>query len=360
MLTNNLKLAFRQLSKHRTYALLNVLGLAIGIAASLLIYRILRYELSFNHNFEQHERIVRFYTQVTGGENGLQRGRGLPLPAMEAIANKVPTFEYTTRLREDWPTITVPDPSGGAPLKKIKPWEAEISFFAEPAVFKVFDFKWLAGDPATALKDVGDLVLTRKVAEHCFGNVENALGKAVELDNNVPCTVIGVIENLPDNCDFPLFSLASYATLRAHKELYYFEEGNWGSISSNDQLFGLLHDKNQFDNAAALVAQVGLEEMNKGASDRKASFGIQSLKDMHYDEETGSSGTHTISQARLWVLGSIGFLVLLMACFNFINLATALASLRAKEVGVRKAVGGARGAQLAHSRVSAALASKRR
>lgn len=346
MLRNNLQLAFRQLSKNRTYALLNILGLAVGVAASLLVYRILHYELSFNQNFDKSERIVRVLTKTSGGEKGVQLQRGLPIPAMAAMEQSMTHFEQTSRLHEDWPTVSVPNPGGGL-AKKMDPNQetGEISFFVEPGFLKIFNFEWLAGDPSTALKEAGDIILTRRVAEFCFNNYADALGKTVLLDNSVPCIVRGVIKNLPDNCDFPIFTLTSYATLRAYPAIYEFQEDEWGSISSNDQFFALLHDKNQFDAANNALASVGKEEFNKGnARNVTQRLDLQSLNDMHFDDEVGSAGTHTISRTRLWVLASIGFLILLMACFNFINLATALASLRAREVGVRKAIGGARAA----------------
>jgi predicted permease len=345
MFRNHIHLALRQLSKHRNYAILNILGLAIGIAAALLVYRILRYELSFNQNFDNHDRIARVILEVSGGEKGLWHNRGLPIPAMAAMETSMPLFDQMSRIREDWPTISVPGVGGGPPIKKTspEPQGGQISYFVEPAFLNIFNLTWLAGDPTTALDKTGDIVLSRKVAEYCFNNYTDAIGKTVVLDNNVPCTVRAVFENLPVNCDFQLLSLTSFSTLRANAALYNYEEGDWGSTSSNDQFFVLLRDKNQFPAAQQALAQVGKEEFSRdNARNIKARLVLQPLEDMHYDEEVGGSSAHTISKARLWVLATIGFMVLLMACFNFINLATALASLRAREVGVRKAVGGAR------------------
>lgn len=348
MLITNLHLAFRQLSKNRTYTLLNIFGLAVGIAASLLIYRILRFEMSFNQNFRNRDRIVHVITRTTGGESGDVRDRGIPIPAMAAMENAMPQFELTTRIHEDWPTLTIPNPGGGAPLKKMGIGEHEISYFAQPSFLKILDFQWIAGDPATALNNAGDIILTRRAAEYCFEKCENALGKTVVLDNNVPCTVRGVIETMPATCDFPFFTIASYATLQANKDLYGFVEDQWGSISSNDQFFALLRDKSQFSATETALAQIGKSEMNNDDKPATtASLAMQNMADMHFDEEIGNSTVPTISRTRLWVLASIGFLVLLMACFNFINLATALASMRAREVGVRKAIGGARSALIA-------------
>jgi putative ABC transport system permease protein len=342
MLKNNLLLAWRHLLKNKTYAAINIFGLAVGIAACLIIWRILRYETSFNQNFAKNERIARIIFSVTGGPNGDHLERGLPQPGMIAIQNGMTQLEATSRIREDWPTLTVPDPMGAVPFKKTMLKDGEISFFVEPDFVKIFDFKWLVGDANTALKEAGSIVLTRRVAEICFETPEKALNQTMIQDNNVPVIVRGVIENLPKNCDLPIFSLTSYATLAANKEFYNFQNDDWGSTSSNDQLFVLLQNKNQFASLDAPLSAVGKSELNKAGDDKNmtARFLFQPLNEMHYGEEAGLSASPTISKTRLAILALIGVLVMAMACFNFINLATALAATRSREVGVRKAIGG--------------------
>ena len=129
-----------------------------------------------------------------------------------------------------------------------------------------------------------------------------------------------------------------------HARLWIDRLEDWGSTSSNDQMFGLLADENQFEAANNLIAQVGQEEYAKerGGTLSSRKHLLQPFSELHYDDRYGTSATHVISKSRLWVLSSIGFLVLLMACFNFINLSTAQALRRSKEVGVRKTLGGSR------------------
>lgn len=343
MLTNNLKLALRNLRRQGGFTLLNVLGLAVGIAAVLLIFRIVWFEMGFNKNFKNYTRIVRVVTNERTQDGATGINSCIPIPAMEVMRNTVPQFEHLVRLREAWPNIIVPNPAGGVPLKKFAPVgdDYEISFFAEPAFFQIFDLEWLAGDPGTALNDVGSVVLTRKMAEKCFGSWQESMGKALLLDNIVPVTVRGVVQNLPLQCDFPINLLISYATLKPNSNLYAYDE-DWGACSSNNQVYALLRDPNQWDAASAALSKVGEQEYSQRGY-RSRTHALQAFADLHFNENIHHSGTHTMPKNRLWVLGSIGLLILIMACFNFINLSTAQASLRAKEVGVRKALGGGRG-----------------
>lgn len=342
MLTNNFKLAYRNLRNQKGFATLNILGLAVGIASVLLIFRIVTYELSFNKNFKNYDRIARVVTMERTQDGGTEQSVCIPIPAMEAMRSTVPQFEQMCRVREVWPNIIVPNPAGGAPLKKFSPngINPELSFFAEPSFFQIFDLQWLAGDPATALNDVGSVVLTQKMAEKCFGTWEEAVSKTLLLDNIVPVTVRGVVADFPVNCDFPLNALISYATLKPNANLYFYDE-EWGACSSNNQVYALLRDPGQWGSANTALAKVGEKEYQEGGI-RSKEHTLQAFSSLHYDERFHSSG-YIVPMSRLWILGSIGLLILIMACFNFINLATAQASLRAKEVGVRKTLGGGRG-----------------
>ncbi|MBC7776820.1 MAG: ABC transporter permease, partial [Phycisphaerae bacterium] len=237
MLLNNLKLALRNLRNQKSFAVLNILGLAVGIAAVLLIFRIVHYELSFNKNFQNYERIVRIVTKDVGLDGEESYTRGMPLPSMSVVKSTVPQFAATSKIKEYWPTVLVPNPTGGPALKKFNMGQDKISFFVEPEFFQIFDFQWLAGEKNSALKEPNTLVLTRKMAEMCFGNWENALGQTLLIEND-PMTVQGVVADAPVNCDLPLSLVVSYSTILGNKEKYEYHE-DWGSTSSNDQMFGL-------------------------------------------------------------------------------------------------------------------------
>ena len=341
MFFNNLKIAFRSLRKNRIYALINLFGLTIGIAASLLIFRMVNYELSFNKDFENYDRI---YRVVAKQNKNIDDGKSVctPIPAMDAMESTVSQFDAFSRIKELWATITIPNPTGGAPLKKFALEGQQTALFTSSEFFKVFNFQWLGGDPSTALTEPGTIVLTKSWAEKCFDSYEVAMNNVVMLDNLIPVTVKGVIDDLPSNIDFTFPFLVSYETLKANKELFFYGE-SWGSCSSNDQVFVTLTDNSQEAAANELLATVGKEEYTDESGIQKRTHYLQPLSELHFDEDLGHSGSHLISKTRLKVLGFIGILILLMACFNFINLATAQSMLRAKEVGVRKTLGSRKG-----------------
>ncbi|MBX2892742.1 MAG: ABC transporter permease [Saprospiraceae bacterium] len=342
MLATYLKLALRNLSNNRLYSAINILGLAIGIAACLLIFRIVHYELSFNKHFRHHDRIVRVVTEVHSPTEGTGYTTGIPIPAMDAIQASVPQFEQYARIKEIWPTITVPDATDGTTTRKFNTDDQhELGIFAEPAFFKIFDWQWLAGDPETALNEPGYVVLTQKMAEKCFDTWQAALGKTLLLDNAVLLTVKGVVANAPNNTNFPFHLMVSYETLKKNTNRYFYSN-EWGSTSSNDQVFALLHDAGQLAAAGEVLATIGQAEYKKENPNFSKKHRLQRLADLHYDDRFGINGSHVISKSRLWVLSLVGVLILVMACFNFINLATALAARRAREVGVRKTLGGNR------------------
>lgn len=344
MLTSYLKIAFRNLKRKKGFSLINILGLSVGIAAVLLIFRMVQYELSFNKNFKNYDRIVRVCTHERGLDGQEGYTRGLPIPAMSVLKNTISQFAASTRIKEYWPIVLVPNPAGGAPLKKFNTVEGEIALFAESTFLDIFDFPWLAGDKQNALEAPNTIVLCQKLAEKCFGNWQNAIGQTLFIDNT-PMMVRGVFENPPVQCDFPVSLLVSYQTLISDPKKYEYRE-DWGSTSSNDQFFALLHEADQLQEANAAVEKVGQKEYKEEGGGQNAYKGhlLQPLSELHYDDRFGTFATHIIAKSRLWVLSSIGILILLMACFNFINLSTAQALGRSKEVGVRKTLGGSQSA----------------
>jgi putative ABC transport system permease protein len=342
MIINYLTIAWRSLARQRGFAALNIVGLAVGIAAVLLIYRMVRFELSFNQNFKNYDRIVRVVTDEQNSDGEAVYNRGVPLPAMEEIKRTVPQFAASARIKESWPILLVADPAGGVPKVKVGMKEGQFSLFADPAFFQVFDFQWLTSDASALLNAPNTIVLSQPVAEQCFGQWANAPGKTLLVDN-IPMLVQGVYALPPKNSDFPVMSVVSYSTLTTNPE-FYDHLPDWSSISSNDQMYALLQDPSQFDAALQIIANVGQNEYKNGRQGRVSTRrnNLQRFSDLHYDDNYGASVTNSTPRSRLWVLSSIGFLILLMACFNFINLTTAQALRRSREVGVRKALGGAR------------------
>ncbi|MFN8302113.1 MAG: ABC transporter permease [Saprospiraceae bacterium] len=344
MFRNYFSLAVRHLLKNRTYSVINILGLAIGIAACLLIFRLVHYELSFDTFRPNYERICRVVTHEHTPNDSEASTAGIPLPAMDAMQAAVPQFEAFARVHSMWPTITVPESPGSLLGRKYATNdEQEVGVFVEPSFFRIIQWEWLAGEPDMALGPVNSAVLTEKMAKKCFGSWQLAIGKNLVLDNAVLVTVNGIIADPPANSDFQFHMLVSYNTLKANDKLYFYTP-DWGSISSNDQAYVLLRDAGQFQAANTVLAGVGREEYRKNDPTNLKTHVLQPLAQLHFDERYGSHfGTHMSSKSRLGILSVVGFLVLAMACFNFINLATAQAAGRSREVGVRKTLGGSRG-----------------
>lgn len=343
MLGNNYKIALRTLLKNKTNSVINILGLAIGIASVLLIYRMVSYELSFNKNFENYDRIVRVVSATQALVPDNEDTRGLPIPAMAAIEEQVGQFEKTSRVQELFGTINLRDPNSNQSLDKIGLDDQDIGYFVQATFFEIFDFDFLAGNPKLTMTEPNTLVLSKPVAEKAFGKWEDAMGQLVYLDNSIPCKVVGIYERLPANTDFLIPYMVSYETLRSNAGRYRFREDSWGSTSSMDQFYALLQNKEDLDAANAALANIGREQYDRSNQPNKRQHIAQPLADLHYNDQFGSSGSHITPKSRLWVLGFIGLLILIMACFNFINLTTAQSILRAKEVGVRKTLGSARG-----------------
>ncbi len=338
MIFNHFKYSVRTIYKFKIYSAIKMVGLAIGIAAAMLIFRMLKYETSFNKNFSNYDRVARIVHIQKDKDQEEDHGACTPIPAMDEMQNTIPQFDELVRIKEMWSGLTVPDPAGGNPLKKMAVGNEQISFFVENSFFEIFNLKWLAGNQKTALSTPGTIVLTRQWAEKCFGSWDKAMGETLLIDNVTPVQVEGVVDDLPPNCDFPIQYLVSYETLKSNP-IQFFHSEHWGSCSSNDQVYVLLSENADRKSINAELAKIGGEHYSNRAGEQIKFHYLQDLSDLHYNQNIGHSGTHYMTRSRLTILSMIGILILFMACFNFINLATAQATLRIKEVGVRKTLG---------------------
>jgi predicted permease len=233
--------------------------------------------------------------------------------------------------------ITIADASG---VKKFL--EQKGIFYAEPQLFELFDAKWLSGTPAL-LNNENEMVLNRSLAEKYFGDWQSAIGKMVQLDNKFSLRISGVIEDEPANSDFPFSLLISYKTfLSNYKEFGYGNLDQWGWAVSWHQIYALLPEKT---NLTAFNAQLDKYATSFYEQDPKfkLTYYFRPLKEVHFDTRFENNGAYVISKTSLYTLFFIGVLILTMACINFVNLSTALAAKRSKEVGVRKVLGGNRG-----------------
>jgi putative ABC transport system permease protein len=207
-------------------------------------------------------------------------------------------------------------------------------FFAEPEFFGIFNFPLLAGNPKTALSALNTAVLTQELAEKYFGDWHEAIGKFIKYDNNIVCKITGVLKNIPVNTDFPLAVIISLKTVEQAADI---STEDWVSQDGSLNTFVRL-PKNmpaqQFEKDLNRFVKKHLtaEQANQG-------YILQPLADMHYQSEFGTYRGSTFSKKLIGALSLMAFFLLIIACINFINLATAQAVNRSKEVGVRKVLG---------------------
>jgi putative ABC transport system permease protein len=330
MLRNYFKIAFRSLVKNKTFSLINIIGMAVSVAACLLLFYVVHYELSFDAFFTNKDRIYRIVNEVSRPE-GKDYGEGIPAPLPAAIRQDFPQLKQVATI------LSIPgsqiDVLNKEKKDEIKFKEKLGVFYAEPQFFNIFDFGWLHGSPEV-LNEPNTAVLTQETAERYFGNWKNAIGKSIEFRNADVLKVSGIIKNIPISSDFPLKVVISYKTLGK-------ERSSWGSITSRRQCFVLLDEHTSAQQIESLMP--AFEKKHQPADDDILEhYTLQALKDIHFDARYGNFNGRTSNKTTLWSLGMIGILLIVTASINFVNLAIAQVMKRSKEVGVRKVLGSKR------------------
>jgi putative ABC transport system permease protein len=333
MFRNYLKIAFRTLRSQWNYTLLNLVGLAVGLAGGLLIFLFVRYHLSTDRHHAKFERIFRVNTDLHLPDGSVEYGAGVPLPLAQVLRESYPAIEHAAFLstvREV--TVSVRQPGRVAPVRFR---EHRGIGFVEPEWFDMLDYTWLRGTAQTALRAPNQVVLTESWAKKYFGNTD-PVGQVLTLDNRTRVRVTGVLADPSAPTDTPLGAFVSLATLTQWDSA--FDPTDWTWLNSTSRLYVTLRDP-----AAASRIQQSFSALTRKHYGKEAHifrFGLQPMREFHFDVARGGGA---IRASLLWSLGVVGFLLVGAACINFVNLATAQALRRSKEVGVRKTLGSSRG-----------------
>ncbi|HTL08918.1 MAG TPA: FtsX-like permease family protein, partial [Chitinophagaceae bacterium] len=209
--------------------------------------------------------------------------------------------------------------------------------FTQPDYFALFNAQWLQGS-ATVLSMPGNIILDKTTATKYFGDWKNASGQYIKLDNAILLKVGGVVADAPANSDFPMKAFISYETVKQYGDKYNYNP-EWGSLSSSFQVYVLLPQNVQ---ASSIQAQLpGFAKKHYRPDSRRTNI-LQPMSALHFDTKYGSLGDHSTSKTILWTLSLIGVLIIIMASINFVNLSTAQAVGRSREVGIRKVLGSTR------------------
>lgn len=319
MLKNYLKITLRNIFKNKIYSFINIFGLAVGLAATILILLWVMDELSFNYFNNNIERI--YIAAQTQHYKNMEDFTVSATPTALApyLKSVYPAVEYSTRYTaySDENLVSYEEKNFSETVK-----------YADPDFFKIFTFNFIEGKIENAFKEPNSIVITKKTAEKYFGS-ENALGKIFKVDGNYDFKVTGVIKNIPDNSDIKFDMLAPMQAM----DNFHADLNNWGSNMLNT--FVLLKEGTSHGTENKKIKSVLQQHIQASTAGDLFLF---PFKDYHLYSVNGTGGK--IKSVRLFLI--IAFITLLIACINFMNLATARASRRTTEVGIKKVVGASR------------------
>lgn len=343
MFKNYLKIAFRHLWKHKGFSFINIAGLAIGLTCFLLISLFVAHELSYDRWNPQVERIVRPYSDIKFGGSEMHMAVSGAVIGPD-VAREMPDVQAFCRLR-DYGTYLVR--RDGEMQQNFE--EREI-LTADSSFFEVFPLPILAGNSKTCLQEPNTIAISKSKAEKYFGTVQMAMGETLILDNRQKCKITAVYEDMPTNNHFDADFLIA---MNGNREVD--QASPLWATSNNFHTYFLLRPgtdvekfKAKFDafseqkiaETAKMMMNLSIEEFE--ATGQYARYTLQDVTDIHLYSDLDVELAANSSIQYIWVFGAIALFVLFIACINFMNLTTARSANRAKEIGVRKVLGGLR------------------
>lgn len=331
MIKNYFKTAFRNFNKNKVTTLINVLGLSIGISAALIIFMVIEYDYSFDKYEPGKERIYRIVTDGEGSKN-----QGVPSPLHEALKHNVTGIETAAAIFDynDWNVKVLVPQGNNKPSKVFKKQDHIV--FADGNYFSIFPHEWVAGNKRTSLQNPYSLLLSESRAQQYFPGIspEQLIGKIVVFSDTVRTTITGIIKDLKVNSDFENKAFISLVTLSSSNLKQYYNWEEWGNTNSNTQLIVKLLPAvlpQQVNKQLAAIFKEHITDPN----DAKTIHRLQPLSDIH----TNPDYEARVNPSTIRYLMLLAAFLLLLGAINFINLSTAHATERAKEIGIRKTLG---------------------
>lgn len=335
MFRNYLTIAFRNVVKNKVFSAINIFGLGIGLAACLLIFQFVSFELSYDNFHEKRDRIYRVTNDRYQNGKLIQHGT-ITYPTIgPTMAKDFPEIESYTRIMP-----------AGEMIAKVdgKIFKGDYCHFMDEHFLTVFDFPLLAGDKTTALKDRYSIVMTEKMAKKYFGVADNdysrILGREIYwgLDNQ-PYRVTGVCKNVPENSHLEFDALISYATLINAESHDADDSWTWSDMR---HYIVLKPGVNYKDVEAKFPAFSDRHFQGDKVSGSVEKFYLQPVKDAHLYSDYEYDIAKVASGKAVWAMVIVAGFVLFIAWINYINLTTSRALERGKEVGLRKVMGAIR------------------
>ena len=310
MFRNYLRITLRILKNNKTYTSINITGLAVGMACSMLIFVFVQHELSYDRFHPDAEQIYQVLSHTDINNWSIS-----PTPLGPALKEEFPEILETSRYHWIW---------GGAMVSyEDRSFNIERMRFGDPSFFRLFHFPFIQGDPETALTNPNSIVITKAMAQKYFGEVD-ALGKVLTLNQKYPLTVTGIVDNFPANSTIR-FDILAPIEFNMQNLVDYERYNTW------DNIIVVTYIKCRDNEDTDVLNEKIIQFVNKHRGRETLSFTLLPLTERHF--------FFTSSKASVYVFLFISIFILVIACFNFMNLAIARSARRIKEIGMRKIVG---------------------
>jgi len=328
MFRNYLKVAFRYLSRYKGYSLINILGLAVGITCCILIMLFVRSEFSYDRSHTKADRLYRVWQhEKYEGEDFINSAT--PLPMAGAIQHSYPEVEATCRVYAFNPMVKVHQNSFSEPVRMV-----------DSTFFQLFDFQLMEGDRSNPFPTANSAILTPELAKKYFGN-ENAIGKDIEIqfgEQKELFKIAGIAKSPPEASSIKYQMLIPFSNAKLIFRPRTFT--SWFNVYS--ETYVLLHDKVNASDLEKKFPMMMKQQLGEEYKEGGFVLHLQPITDIHLNTNV-PVGIEPISNPKYsYILATIGFLLLLVACINFITLSIGRSTTRALEVGVRKALGAER------------------
>jgi putative ABC transport system permease protein len=346
MFKNYFTTAIRNFFRHKVFSAINVLGLSIGISSALVIFLIVYYEFSFDKFEKDRDRIYRVVLDVKfGGVDGHSTGVQAPLGSaiqneVTGVENTVPVFQFQGDASAK---VSVIRRSSTQPVVFKK--QNDI-VFTNPQYFSLLPYKWIVGSPNASLKDPFNVVLSESRAKQYFPSLSynDILGKTITYNDDITATVSGIVKDLNEQTLFKSVEFISFSTIAQTHLQGQFMMNVWNDWMVYSNLYVKLAkgvSSTQVERQLKNLLSKYNKEANKDAANTMA-FSLQPLRDIHFDNRYQGFGERIAHKPTLYGLLAVAAFLLLLGCINFINLTTANAANRAKEIGIRKTMGGSK------------------
>lgn len=326
MIKNIFTVAFRSLWRQKAFSLINIIGLAFGITACILIFLFIEFETSFDKYHSRANEIYRVVSKEELAETTIERST-VHYPLAHALQMDLADYDITGLFNQSMNTCKVDD----------KLFQLENVLYVDSVFFKMFDIEWVIGNENSVKTVENSVVLSESLAKTWFNN-DLAIGKIIDLNGVGKLQVVGIIKDSPSNSSIPYSIITSYQLI--NDKMFGLEIRNWETMSSGFECYIAAPDNIDKGALAKRIDEIRDKNDPPVENTKRAKYMLQPLREVHQNTSfVEVQNIYATSPKHIFIFASIGLLILVLACINFVNLATAQAFKKAKEVGIRKVVG---------------------